>query len=130
MIALDTNVVVRILVNDDPGQAKRAVALLESDAVFLPRTVLLETEWVLRYAYDLDRAVAGVALRKFLGLKNVVAEASTSVVAALDLYDAGMDFADALHLTASGGAESFASFDADLARHAKQLGARPPVRCP
>ena len=51
MIAIDTNVVVRFLVNDDPEQAQRARRLIESEDVFLSTTALLETEWVLRVAY-------------------------------------------------------------------------------
>lgn len=51
MTALDTNVVVRFLVNDDDQQAQRARALIAAGNVHIPPTVLLETEWVLRSAY-------------------------------------------------------------------------------
>ena len=50
MIAFDTHVLVRLLVNDDLAQAKRAMARLLSDTVWTSRSVLLETEWVLRHA--------------------------------------------------------------------------------
>lgn len=50
MNAFDTNVLVRLLVNDDLAQAKRAMARLLSDTVCISRSVLLETEWVLRHA--------------------------------------------------------------------------------
>jgi predicted nucleic-acid-binding protein len=44
MIAVDTNLLVRILTNDDPNQARRAVKILKSDDIFISKTVLLETE--------------------------------------------------------------------------------------
>lgn len=56
MIAIDTNVLVRLLVRDDDVQARRAVALFEQNEIYVCKTVLLETEWVLRFGYELDGA--------------------------------------------------------------------------
>lgn len=56
MISVDINLLVRILTNDDPNQARRAVKILESDAIFTPKTVLLETKWVLWHAYEIRRS--------------------------------------------------------------------------
>ena len=56
-VALDTNVLVRLLVNDYPAQAEQAAALIDASAAcFVPITVALELEWVLRGAYKLRRA--------------------------------------------------------------------------
>ena len=55
IIALDTNVVVRFLTNDDAIQARRARRLIEQNEVVIPLTVLLEAEWVLRAAYGFNR---------------------------------------------------------------------------
>ncbi len=68
MRAVDTNVLVRFFVADDPGQFRRARKVMEAGAVFIPKTVLLETEWVLRHAYgftaaDILRAFGASALR-------------------------------------------------------------------
>ena len=118
MIALDTNIVVRLLVADEPNQHRRAAALLDGNRVFVSVSVLLETEWVLRSVYGLDgHAVAG-GLRSFLGLPAVTAEASGNVVQALAWYEQGFDFADAFHLAsaAAAGAEAFATFDRRLRR--------------
>lgn len=49
MIGLDTNLLVRLLTNDNKTQAKYAEKLIEDNPVFIPKSVLLETEWVLRY---------------------------------------------------------------------------------
>jgi len=57
MIAVDTNLLVRLLTNDDPVEAKRALRVMESDDILIPKTVLLETEWVLRHGYVLAREI-------------------------------------------------------------------------
>jgi predicted nucleic-acid-binding protein len=57
MIAVDTNLLVRILTNDDPIQARRTVKILKSDEIFIPKMVLLETEWVLRHAYEIGSSL-------------------------------------------------------------------------
>ena len=53
MIAVDTNVLVRLLTGDDPAQTRRAADLFAQESILIPKTVLLETEWVLRYRYEL-----------------------------------------------------------------------------
>ena len=64
MRAIDANVVVRYLTGDHPKQAARVRALIEGEPVFVPVTVALETEWVLRAAYGYGAAeVVGVVER-------------------------------------------------------------------
>ena len=64
MIAVDTNLLVRILTNDDPIQARRAVKILKNDDIFIPKTVLLETEWVLRHGYGIGRSDIIIGFQK------------------------------------------------------------------
>ena len=118
MIAIDTNVVVRLLTNDDPAQAARAADFLARERVLVPKTVLLETEWVLRYSYELPSSAVLAAFRKLLGLPQVAAEDATAIARALELYEGGMDFADALHLASARDATAFATFDTHLAKRA------------
>ena len=124
MIALDTNIVVRLLADDDPHQSRRAAGLLDDNDVFIPLTVLLETEWVLRSVYALERDAVLRGLRNFLGLPNVKAEAAGRIARALSWYEQGLDFADALHLASAAetGAQSFATFDVKLRRQAVERG--------
>jgi predicted nucleic-acid-binding protein len=120
MITLDTNVWVRYLTNDDQLQARRAMELLEqSDAVFLPKTVLLELEWVLRAAYHVKPADIHRSLLQILGLPMVIAESAGQVTAALDYYAQGYDFADALHLACSDTARAVYTFDEKFIRKGK-----------
>lgn len=127
MITLDTNVWIRYLTNDDELQARRALRLLEqSNAVFLPKTVLLELEGVLRAAYRVKPAEIHRSLLHLLGLPMVIAESAGQVTAALDFYGQGYDFADALHLASSDTAQAVYSFDEKFVRKGKH--AAPPVK--
>lgn len=128
MIALDTNVVVRVVTRDDPQQTDLALALLASaDRLWLSKSVLLETEWVLRHAYGLDRERLQVVFRKLLGYRKIEMEDRGLVLHALDWFGQGLDFADALHLASSPEAESFATFDRPLAKGAALLKQAPSV---
>lgn len=119
MIALDTNVLVRVLTQDDVAQANLAAQVMSSGDLFICKTVLLELEWVLRFAYRFDRSAIHSALARLLGLPNLQVEDEIVVADALRGYEAGMDFADALHLYSSErGALEFATFDQMLAKKA------------
>jgi predicted nucleic-acid-binding protein len=67
MLAVDTNVLVRLVTNDDPAQARRALSAIERNDIFVGKTVLLELEWVLRYSYELEPDVIFRTLRNILG---------------------------------------------------------------
>ncbi|MCF3636119.1 type II toxin-antitoxin system VapC family toxin [Komagataeibacter intermedius] len=122
MRAIDTNVVVRYLTGDDPEQARRARALIDRNAIFVPRTVILECEWVLRRAYGLPKKDVTSALRQFAGLPDVTLEDAEIVARALDWASEGMDFADALHLSAAQTCSGLKTFDRAFIRAAKKEG--------
>jgi len=123
MIAVDTNVWVRYLTNDDEAQAARAMEVLRAaEEIFVPKTVLLELEWVLRAAYRLPRPSIVRALKQVLGLPAVRPEAAEQVALALEIHEQGLDFADALHLASCGGCGALYSFDTVLVKQAAQLG--------
>ncbi len=116
MLAIDTNVVVRYLIGDHPEQSAQARTLIDNEDVFVCTTVLLESEWVLRSTYGYARAQLAKTLRALGGLPRVTIEDPEMAAQALDWLEAGMDFADALHLAAAGGCVGFASFDRRLAQ--------------
>jgi predicted nucleic-acid-binding protein len=123
VIGVDTNIVVRLLTGDDPPQMEQAKSVFSSAEVFIPDTVILETEWVLRYAYDLPPATILDGLLRLFGLPNVILRDARAMVQALECYRTGMDFADALHLAASGHCSEFFTFDKKFVRSA--LGTTP-----
>lgn len=111
MRAIDTNVVVRYLTGDDPDQSARARAVVDGGAVFAYTTVLLESEWVLRSVYGFAPDEVAAALRAFAGLPGVAVENPGLLAEALDRAEAGMDFADALHLGAAARCDAMLTFD-------------------
>jgi predicted nucleic-acid-binding protein len=127
MIALDTNVIVRLVTRDHPEQFEAARAVMRQDQLWLGKTVLLETEWVLRYSYGLRREAITEVLRRLLGYRRLQVEDRPGVLRALAWHAAGMDLADALHLASCGGAERFATFDRQLAAGARNLSGAPTV---
>jgi predicted nucleic-acid-binding protein len=130
MVSIDTNVAVRLLVNDDHDQTRRAVALFKNQQVYITKTVVLETEWILRGVYKIDLKRVNAALTALLSLENVQVEEASSLFLALDVHAKGVDFADALHLASSHRAESFATFDAGFRTRAKKLQLQPQVVSP
>jgi len=120
VIAIDTNVLVRLLVNDDPAQGSRARAAFETEEIWIGKTVLLETFRVLRSVYDFDDVAIARAIEGALGLPRVQVEDTERVKLALAAVADGIDVADALHVaTTPGDARAFATFDQYLARRAK-----------
>jgi len=131
LIALDTNILARYLLDDEPAQA-RAVRRLLADAnaeYWIPVTVVLELAWVLRKS-DAPRSVVMERLRDLLSLRNVRVQNADPVFQALRWAAQGMDLADALHLVLSGKSERFATFDEALIRQARKLGVQPTVSAP
>ena len=131
MIALDTNVLVRLVTGDDPAQARRVAARIDTgDAFFVPLTVALELEWVLRGAYALapDRVVA--AFEALLSIRNLRFADDQLLARALNQYRMGLDFAGALHLEAAQGCSAMLSFDTQFRKRAARAALHPPVALP
>jgi predicted nucleic-acid-binding protein len=128
---LDTNVLARFFVDDaDDVQAARqrptAVAAL-SERSFVSVTVLLEFEWVLRGFYGLPARDVSRVFRALASIEHITLEDRHAVLGAVDAFDKGLDFADALHLSRSSRAAAFATFDQRLAQRARRLALTPPV---
>lgn len=127
MLAVDTNVVVRLLTEDEPVQAARAREIFQHEIVLLVKTVLLETEWVLRSLYGFESSRIADSFGALIALSNVVCEDLQSVVDAIRWMHAGLDFADALHLASSRPAGRFATFDRKLVKRATEVADITPV---
>jgi predicted nucleic-acid-binding protein len=124
MAGLDTNVLVRWLVADDDAQVSRVQTMLESGrsagtTYFVPTTVLLELEWVLRSRYRLDKPAILLAMNALLETQEFDIQAEAALERALHLYRQGRtEFADCLHagLCAAAGRAPLLTFDAQAAR--------------
>lgn len=123
MTAVDTNILVRLLTGDDPKQEAAARRLFASGPVWIAKTVLLETGWVLRSLYGFDESAIRAAFTKLLGLENVHVEDEPAVAEALALTAHGIELADALHLTSRPPGAAFVSFDRAFVRRARRAGA-------
>lgn len=137
MIGVDTNVLLRFYIEDDSDseakrQRKAAASLFSGSAVlFVPKSVLLECEWVMRaiYGYPSEQVLA--VFDHLLELPHVRIEDADSVDNAIRAYRKGLDFADSLHLASCANCASFATFDdRQLARRAAKMGIVPVCRVP
>ena len=118
MRAIDTNIVIRYLTGDDPDQTAKAKAVVDAGQVFVSTTVLLESEWVLRSVYEFSRQEVIAALQAFLGLPSVATDHAEILVRAFGFTERGMDFTDALHLSAANECEVMLTFDRRFVRQA------------
>ena len=124
MAGLDTNVLVRWLVADDAAQTRRARQVFEAAArqglpLFVPVTVALELEWVLRSRYRLGKASVLQAFTALLETRELAFQAEEALERALHAWrQGGADFADCLHagVCAAAGHAPLLSFDEKAAR--------------
>ena len=122
MTTVDTNILIRLLTGDDRRQETIARSLFAAGPVWIAKTVLLETDWVLRSLYGFEDDAIREAFTKLLGLENVHAEDTQAVAAALELTEHGVEFADALHLSSKPPGAVFISFDRSFVRRGKRAG--------
>ena len=127
MIALDTNLLARLLLRDNKRQHARVLQLLSSQPDFtVPVSVMLEPVWVLEVndccSYEIVRG-----LDLLLGLPNFKPQQADGLRQALLGYAQELDFSDALHLALSHGSQELATFDKAFARRAGKVGSVPPV---
>lgn len=126
MLAADTNVVVRLLVGDDPAQQQAVLVRLQraraaGDSVLLGAVVLAEVAWVLDRAYGYARAQITAALRGLLATPPFVVKERAEVLAAITEYEKGpADFADYLILSSARaeGCSKLLTFDRKLLKNA------------
>jgi predicted nucleic-acid-binding protein len=126
-VAVDTNVLIRFLVEDDSGQTAAVGRLARAYHIVIPPTALLEAEWVLRRVLGLQRARILAGFERLLGLQGATFLEREAIEMAMRALADGCDFADALHAALATGVDVFATFDRDFARRAKSLDYFPPV---
>jgi predicted nucleic acid-binding protein len=121
MVAVDTNVVVRLLTQDDELQFQKSREIFKRYDVFIPDTVILETEWVLRFAYKFKPTEICEAFKRLFGLPNVYLANEGLIVQVLRWHETGLDFADAFHLAHSQHYSELYTFDDKFVKKAYGL---------
>lgn len=107
MAALDTNILVRFIVRDDARQAALASRLIEGairagETLYVPVTVMLELEWVLRSNFGFDKERVTTTLSRLLASVELSFESEAAVEIALALYrDGAADFSDCVHIASA-----------------------------
>lgn len=122
MIAVDTNVLVRYLTQDDPRQSAEASGFIDGvvgrgEMLFVSQIVLCELVWVLSYAYDVRRAEIAAILHQLRRASHVVVESPDEVQRAAESYEHGKgDFSDYLiaERAATQGCSPIVTFDRAL----------------
>ncbi len=122
MTAVDTNVIVRLLAAEEPRQEATARSLFARETIWIAKTVLLETGWVLRSVYRFDELAIRDAFLKLLGLENVQVEDEPGIAAALELVQHGVELADAIHLSSRPEGVRFVSLDKPFVQRAARAG--------
>ena len=127
MIAIDTNLLLRLVLADDPVQQARVSAVFKTGKLIAaPPTALLELVWVLlSRGFNAANIIHG--LTALMDIPNFKPEHALAIREALHGYQSGLDFADALHLALSASHQKFMTFDKAFARKAKKLGVTPQV---
>lgn len=125
MTGLDTNVLVRYIMQDDARQSPKATTLIESLTVEQPGFVSLvsvvELYWVLTSCYDLNTSQVKEALNGLLRARQIIVDRADQVLRALRVLEGGQaDFADALieRTAAAQGCAQTLTFDVAAAKHA------------
>lgn len=124
MIAIDTNILVRFLTQDDKEQFNRLLKLFQEHLLFILDSVWIETEWVLRFSYRFNMLQIASALMKVLSLPNVHVTDSNKIIQILQWYQGGLGFADAFHLANSQTIPTIPeliTFDSRFIKRAKKL---------
>ncbi|HEB62954.1 MAG TPA: type II toxin-antitoxin system VapC family toxin, partial [Gammaproteobacteria bacterium] len=96
-------------------------SIFNTQEVFISDTVILETEWVLRYAYEFSPEEICNALVKLFGLRNIYLSNPAFIAQAIEWHKKGVDFSDALHLTQCQRYEKLYTFDKKFSSKAKNL---------
>jgi predicted nucleic-acid-binding protein len=123
VIAVDTNILVRYAVKDDPKQTVTATDFLRNNGCFVLKTVLLELAWVLssQDGYGLPRNVVVERLRHICGLPTITVDDASAIAQAITWYEMGMDFTDAVHLASSTPCSGFATMDRKMTTKASRV---------
>ena len=123
MRSIDTNVIARWVMRDDPHQTQIADAIFDRP-IEITHTVLLEIGWVLTSVGRMSREQFSETMVRILDLETAAIKSRKALRWAVDRYRAGADWADVMHIVSTEAGSSFATFDQALV---KEAGVSTPV---
>ena len=126
-LALDTNILVRLVLDDHPRLSSAAAALVSGNACVVSVTALAEMGFVLLSFYEVTRAELTACVQKLMALPQIELENESRIAQALQAFEGGMDWFDALLWTTTPVKCTLATFDKQFARRAKKLAWTPKV---
>jgi predicted nucleic-acid-binding protein len=125
MIALDTSILARLVLDDSPSEKQKAAEFLAANQCAVTWTVLVELSWVLERSAGLPRGEVLDSIWAIANMETVSVPDDLKLDWVLDRYENGADFADMVHLVAAQGASAeFATFDQKMK---KQAGENSPL---
>jgi predicted nucleic-acid-binding protein len=116
--AIDTNIVIRILLRDDPTQIVLVDKLVSQGNLLITNTVVIETEWVLRAVYRYNCSELSDLFESLLEIDGIRLQDSDGFRWATERYRAGADFTDMMHLLELDDSDCFITFDRKMLRQA------------
>jgi predicted nucleic-acid-binding protein len=128
MISIDTNIVVRLIVEDDAEQVRRSRAAIKANGAIVGPSVLLEAAWVLGRSYKLTAATIATAFSVMAAAEEFRLPNWASALQ--DCVAAGVDISDAIHLFEASPDCAFATFDDKLVARSSRVFDRPEVISP
>ena len=118
MRAIDTNIIIRLVTQDDQEQLSTALTIIGFPFLVLP-TVILESVWVLQSVYKVDRVALAAKLTEIVGHENANLVSGNAMMWAVERFAMGADFADMLHiaLASEAKASQFSTFDKSITKY-------------
>ncbi|BCH31986.1 hypothetical protein MesoLjLc_39160 [Mesorhizobium sp. L-8-10] len=129
-LAVDTNVLARALVDDGSEQAAESRRCMIANEIYVPDSVLLETEWVLRSRLKLSREEINALFAGLLSVPSTTFENKRRMADVVVAHKEGLDFADALHLHSAKGCDAMLTYDEEFIRRSRKIAGATPVRKP
>ena len=127
MISIDTNILLRYLLNADPALSPRALPIITANDCFVSRAALTEVVYTLESYCRSSRHDIGRALDALLSLQRVAVEDGALIQRAVSWYKEGMEFGDAMIAASSHAVARIETFDRYFARLSRKLRTAPPV---
>jgi predicted nucleic-acid-binding protein len=127
MIAIDTNILLRVLTRDDLRQFEAAMRFLSQNDCRVQTTVILELEWVLRSVHRYSQSQIADVFEVLFDTEGLSIEQPDRLELAIKGLRSGIEFTDAYHIAGATDCASFATFDRSLIRRAPRAFDNPPL---